>query len=200
MGAARLPSPPFLSADLSRVDQAWRLVYAYRGAVERSFKRGKPIFGSVESLRSSSHFPTLVEAAAVCIEHQIAPISWACWSIEMWGAGTDEKRTSKPPPVTWVWSPTRIVDRRGWYGRECGAFEGGRVFQGGAQREYRTRYKTLLARLLRLRADASEDQIRAVVEPLFPDGWEEWIEEARAENAQMQAALDREVGRGRWYW
>lgn len=199
MGAARLRNPPLLPADLPRVEQAWRLVYAYRGAVERVYKKARLVFGSVETLRTSSHFPVLVEAAAVLVEHQIAPIPWACWSVELW-SGVDGKQAKRPPPVAWVWNPNRIAERRGWFGREAAAFDGGRVFQGQVQQDYRAAYKTLVARLSALPATASEEEIRPIVRALFPDGWEEWIEDARAENARAQAAIDREVDRGRWYW
>jgi hypothetical protein len=198
MQAARLRGPPLLPADLSRAEQAWRLVYAYRGAVERAYRLKKPIFAGTD-VRRSPHYAALVEGAAVLLQHQIPPIAWACWSVETWRA-SEGRQAAKPPPVTWVFGADRISKRRGWFGREASAYDGGRVFQGPLQVEYRQTYKLLEARLGRLGEGAPEAAVRAMVREHFPDGWDEQIRAARDENARTQAALDREVARGKWYW
>lgn len=198
MRAARLPSPPPLGADLTKTDQVWRLVYAYRGAVERTFGVPRPVFARGK-LRESKFFGDLVVAATAAVEHEIAPIAWACWSTEVWVSG-DGAQSKKPPPLTWVWSSNRIRGRRGWFGHEAGAFDGGRVYPSEAQLEYRRRYKLMMAELARLNPDPSESEIRRVVAAAFPDGWDDLMEDAWNENAKMQAALNAMVARGEWVW
>jgi hypothetical protein len=194
LGQATIPHPPRLDAEDGDPARADHLADAYRRGVEAkfggrcwAFRRGR--------IERSKHYATLVSAAALFVEHDIAPAAWVAWSIATW------KRyhtADRPPPIGWMFGAKRIAERRGWFSAEAGDYSGGLVQKGPLARQ-------LIADWFAMRRAIDKAgawrEPKALVAEFFPDDtWGERLAAARAETKKLAADLRRRAEAGEWFW
>lgn len=194
VGVAAVPNPPTLDTSMTDRERAIRLADAYRGAVRArlrldafAFKRG--------DVTRSKHYPTLVEAAAFMLAHELAPAAWCAWSCDVWRQYAGGR---KPPPIPWVFGAKRLAERRGWFEAEEGAYTGGRVSYGPEQSRLVQRYLAARLEIDRAGAFASPEGVFA---KWFPgDAYERAVERARVEVERASTSLRRDADMGVFLW
>lgn len=196
MGCAVVPPPPLLAADAPEPALVAELLRAYRGAAGDRWGRRCYVLWKWDpaspKARESSNFRLLADAAACMRAQGIAPAAWAAWSCDVWrtfGKGL--------PPLRWVFSQTRLVERAGWFRHEE-PIAGGRVIFGKAVRDLLARWENMAAEVRWARDPA---QARAVAARWFPeDLWERMLGAARASAQADREALALAVRDGRFVW
>lgn len=136
LAVPRVPSPPLLDSELSRLRRVEALVRCYRALIEA--RTGEPCYVLARGdVRRSRFFGSLADAASSLIDQEVAPASWAAFSWDVWHHYSNRPaRTS--PPLNWVYSTSRVNERLGWFRREESSY-------GGGHRVFSARHKELLS-------------------------------------------------------
>jgi len=195
IGAPKIPPPPCLSADLSDEGCVKKLGGAYRGAFESRYGKRSYVM-TRGSVKKGKFYKSLVTSANFMRDNEIAPASWAAFSLDCWISfgEKNEGANKKPPPVNWVFSMKRLEERAGWFDREASSYGGGRLL-------FTRSHKDLLRRYDGLRRAAHRELLtEALIEQWFPGGWEKHYDMAKKEAAADQARLRDMVRRGEFVW
>lgn len=186
---ARIPSPPLLPEDdqdaaewLARLYQDLRRV------------RGLPRWGWRGPLRRQKWWPALKAGVAALREHDLNPVQWMGWSFAIWGG-------KGPPPLAWVLSGSRMVERHGWFSAEAEdvAF-GGRVMPTPTSTRLMQAWERMANAVYRI-GPATPNQVREVAHRhLTPDDAAAMLRAANEEAEQMAREIKADVERGRWVW
>jgi hypothetical protein len=201
-----IPAPPKLPEGLSDFEAARWLMNAYRGAVNARYyartmtgKKPKRCMVLIQrgALEKSPYLPVLVTAARTMRDCDIAPAAWVAWNVDLW-KGRGDKASAKPPPLRYVFSEKRILEKRGWFGKEAGSYEGRRSIPVPTAQALKQRWSTMWRQLC-AQTDRSQEAVSATVARWFPEGlYERMVQEARAETIDMQARLNSDALSGRW--
>ena len=157
--AARVPAPPQV-VDGKLPAQAAQLVRAYHAAIARHYSRGRGTAVSSDPLTliGTEHYSTLLNAIPTMIEYKAAPDAWVEFSFWFWAKhvqnykgktwdATPSKiktpRAGMPPPLKWVYSPKRLIERNDYFAWAESRTKGGRVLCSPAQRTLLRRYSML---------------------------------------------------------
>ena len=143
--------------------------------------------------------PTLAEAAALLVEHQITPAAWVEWSWLLWNA--DEKRRGTVPSLGYVFSAKRLASNKlvHWF-RQEGPVLGGELLDGPARKDMRARHEAMRTELRSLVAPRDEE-VKAIVDKHFPDGlYDVLAEQERQHAVETEADLRRKTRSGGWPW
>lgn len=190
VNAAHVPPPPRLNEEHDPSVWAQALVDAYRGAVVSRFKHSHPFPRA--TLSKKPFYPLLIKGAEALIDYEIAPASWAAWSCDVWRRyGAKGKPSKKPPHLTWVWSPSRIQERHGWFRNEEGGYGGGRLVIGPALRALLDRYYDARRRVF-------GGEPAAVALP--PEEWLKLVDAAKVEADDYRHRMANQVRAGLWLW
>ncbi len=195
IGVPKIPPPPSLSSDLSDEASVKKLAEAYRGAFESRYNKRSYVM-TRGSVKRSKFYKSLVASAHFMRENDIAPASWAAFSLDSWISFSEknEGAKTKPPPVNWVFSMKRLEERLGWFDREASSYGGGRLL-------FTRKHKDILRRYDGLKRAAQRELItEALIEKWFPGGWEKHYDMAKKEAAADQARLRDIVRRGDFVW
>lgn len=191
----KIPPPPCLSNSLNDEQCVKKLGEAYRGAYESRY--GKRCYVMTRgSVKRSKFYKALVAAANFMRDNDIAPASWAAFSLDCWISFGEKNEGSnkKPPPVNWVFSMKRLEERSGWFDREASSYGGGRLL-------FTAKHKDLLRRYEELRRAAHKELLtEELIERFFPGGWERHYDAAKKEAAKDTARLLAMVKRGEFVW
>lgn len=196
VSAALVPPAPKLHADTPTVTQATMLARAYRGAIEKRFGRQKHPILARGDISRSKHFVHLTTFAEELIAHDIAPAAWCIHRIDVWRKLPKSPSRPLTPSITWVFSLDAISDAKRWKFRaeyERGSL-GGRMIFSKVHLRLLAIYNAMHADLRRMRkADA--------VAKHFPNGlYDELVDQARRESAEISYRLSGDVARGRHVW
>lgn len=203
---ARTPNPPLLDPEAGNLERAHSLMRAYNAAINRKFpprpnRAGKvrPHGAGMKLTAKSKLFPTLVEAAQLLIDHEIAPAAWCTWSCDIWrDYGNGKGNSKKPPPLAWVLGPKRISERYGWFAAEESGYSGGRAIVGPVLKQLLTRYYAMESAIFRADAYLNPE---VVVKEFFPgDTYEQMVKAARAECAATAEQLVQQAADGVQPW
>ena len=193
------PEPPLLRADDTDKRRETFLAATWASAYEARFGRKDWTFrGRGKRSKIVKHRPVLLAAAAMFVEHEIAPAAWLGFSFDVWGA---KQHDLKPPPIAWAYNADRIEKRRGWFRSEgASQYKGGLAMTTPGLRSLRKRYASMQSRLLSLRGDPPTDaQVLAVVEKYFPSGlYDVLVDKARDEALEQQERLRHRAAAGDW--
>lgn len=194
---AVVPAPPKLKPDDRSRDQVAALVKAYKSAVLAKY--GQRIWSLRTGYQLERHplYPKLLAAAKMVLDLGLSPIAWAAWSIDVWRE--HNAKAKKPPPVQWVFAESRLTERVGWFRRDSG-YAGGRIELGAVARNLLARYSSMQAELVGAQ-DHSAVTIQTIVEHWFPGSlFEDLVDRARVEAAEIQRELNNKAERGEWLW
>lgn len=192
---ATVPSPPLLDPSADEHSHAVLLARWYVGAAESRFK-GKCYLFARHPVERSKHYALLKRAAQVFIERNIPPAAWCAFSCDVWREYGGNK---KPPLVSWVFSPKRIENRRGWFRAESGDYTGGLVVMTPAARDLLDLQHRM--RLTIARENPSPDRLARIVRHYFPgDRFAELVSQVDEEARAVAADFDRRMKEGRWLW
>jgi hypothetical protein len=194
-----MPAPPMLDrvagTDLgAQVDQ---LASYYRAAVEARYARKCHAFA--RGVGASRYAPLLRAAAAKLVEAGIAPAAWVAWCIGVWQRGARITEASTPPPVTWVFSATRVHERAGWFGRDAGSFQG-RTILSDEHRQLAHTYERAMA-AARLRSPTTATEAMAIFAEFFPRrSYDDLAQAARMVSDHTRADLAARAAAGEFLW
>ena len=159
MPVARVPNPPQV-VDGKLPQQAVQLVRAYHSAIARHYSRGRgtAVSSDLLTLIGTEHYVTLINALPTMIEYKAAPDAWVEFSFWFWnkhvqnykGKAWDTTpstiktpRKGMPPPLKWVYSPKRLIERNDYFAWAESRTKGGRIIQSRAHAELLRRYAIL---------------------------------------------------------
>lgn len=208
--APYVPSPPLMDATLDEVSRVRRLLTIYDGAVRSRYKVARPATrigkavlvddpltgGKVRATRmqDAKQFIPLAAAADALVRLEVAPAAWAAFSVDVWKRFSDGTR---PPPLTWVWSRDRIVERREWFQSEENGYVGRRLVLTKAHHALLRRYNAMRYALIR----SDPEQHSAIIEKHFHgDKYARLVEAARRATLSEQHRLNEQAEIGAWLW
>jgi hypothetical protein len=193
----RAPHPPLLDADATKLERAHVLATAYRAALKNRFKQDSWEMRK-GPLQRSKHYPMLVEAAQLLIDHEIAPAAWCVWSCDIWRDFGGKGNKRKPPPVGWVLGPKRIAERYGWFASEESGYMGGAPVHGPILKELVRRYAKMHDALYQRDAYLNPEE---VVAEFFPGtAYAETLAAAKNECRILAGQLQEKVAAGSYIW
>lgn len=173
-------------------------------SIRSILKKERVSFVWESSLRSA-----IVEFAQKCIELGVSPVSWIAWSMDSWkdfgeGDGALPKAKSsakiKVPPLSWVISITRLVEREEWFWSESHAYVGNSQIRLDSARAMREALDAYRVECLSLYADSTDADVLAVYNACFPGGFANAWDLLKKEAAEAKAALVAQVNAGQWIW
>jgi hypothetical protein len=190
---ATVPDPPLLDARRDERGRVLSLCFTWRAVLKA--RGGRGFFVPTASINSGwRFFRQMVNAAEMLIKHEIAPAAWAAWTIDVWRQGGQKD----DPPITLVWAAGMIEKKRGWFGRECATYMGGRVLFGEKHRELLRRWTSMGYALLR---EPDPSAAPAIVERWFPGAtYDVLVRAATVEAATKTAELRERMESGEWLW
>ena len=192
----RVPAAPELPAAATDAELALWLQKAYLGAVVMQFGRGhrSKFFRRRSLVTKSKHFPALVAAARHMREQGIRPAPWALWSLRHAAEGL-----RGPPSPTWVFSLTRLRERRAWYLDEADRYCQGRTTLDPPV--FRELVKRYFAMKHALHCEPDEGLWPAIAARWFPGGlYDQMVHQSRVEGAAMAAQVEAMRQAGDWIW
>jgi len=143
--------------------------------------------GSITAYR---YYNSLVTAAKLLLQFKTSPLTWAYWSMGIW---EEWKGPSKPAPVHWIFSASRIDIRVEQYRREAG--------DGAPKAVLTFMHRALIQRYNKFTTDALIIGCKKATEKHFPGGtYEALVKKARYEQKSKQREVDARVRNGEWVW
>jgi len=189
VGAARYPPPPKLAPAMSASEKVRLLTTAYRSSIEHETGEKSFVFrGSDPKPRTRGQ---LLNAAAMLINHDLAPHSWCHFHASTWWHHSKER---PPPTILQVYRQKLIEKRRGW----CRRFNarnalGGQCSHGKTYLDMLARYDAMTTAMLRDHTVKLSD--------FFPgDSYEEQLAVIRLEGEATQAEYEERIADGEWLW
>lgn len=193
-----VPNPPLLDPHDIPGRKAYLLQRWFEGAVEVRTKKRCWSFRAERAghITQSKYFDLLTKAAAVFIEHDIAPAAWCAFSVDVW-----RENNKGAPPIAWVFAAKRIEERRGWFRSVSSDYSGGRVLYSEAGRELMQRQAKLERVLRTLPPEASDAQVAAcAASVLSVDEHVRLVADVLKSAKQMNEDLAAKVFVGEWVW
>jgi hypothetical protein len=183
------------------LDAAEWLMKSYRGAVETRYKTKVWGLQRRKDLEKSKHLPGLVEAVNALREADIAPASWAAFSVDVWRDCGEVKRDNKgklmPPPIKWMWSAKRIRERQDWFADEASTYETIRVTYGDKAKALMAKWGQYQAAIFR--AAVRGHPLEKVTTQFWPNNsYEVLLAEANAEAARLGDMMQARAAQGAW--
>lgn len=201
---AVVPDPIKLADDHSEEYRVKLLASAYRGAVEKQYR--KPCHFMKRFTRRAASFGLLVKAAALLQAFDVAPAAWCIWSVRRWylarthQAGYVAGAPVPLPPVGVVFSARSIEDRLADSDRRYVVEDsavGGRLIFGKTHKLLLKRYGEMRGALIA----AGPNSRAAVVERFFPGTtYDDMVDAARVEAVEIRNKLEDRVARGEVIW
>jgi len=190
LSVAKIPRPKLLHENLSDRECVEFMISVYRGAVVSRFK--KPCYAFTRGdISKSKYYRGFVSAAGVLKDFEVAPASWAAFSVDAW---CDYMTSSKPPGANWVYSAKRLQEKQEWFENELVSYGGGRLLFSAAHTDAIKRYTGLRQQTAQL------ELTEALIEKWFPGGWQKHYEKATIQNQQDQKKLNELAERGEFIW
>jgi hypothetical protein len=199
---ARIPSPPLLDAGLGPQRRRSLLARWYRCAVESRF--GKVREASAGFARNPKTFALLDRAAALLLEHEVAPAAWCAWCCDLQVQRANDPSKLKAPSIRWVFSEKWITSifpaRRGWFRSES-RYLGGRIIAGSALRMLEDRWDAMNQELRRARAYTDDEQRPIIERWLSKKLYDGLIALAHRQAAETQELVNNLARSGdKWLW
>lgn len=217
---AVVPSAPKLNPDQSWEDWLLLMAKAYEGACAQRWplelrtkvrktgaKKGQAyiqrptgMLGHPRSPKWDSFREKLKDAAEALLSLDLSPFAWASFSAQVWRGMNEHKngertgKIAKWPPVDWLWSATRILERGDSPAvHEC--TEGGTVVYGDTHKLLLSKYTDLQREVgFGVPVDAALDKVLPLSE------YERLLQQARIEAEDTQRELNRRARAGEWLW
>ena len=192
-----IPPPPLLEKGLSDIEIAEKLAAAYRGAVAAVY--GKKCFVLMRGdIRAAKQFSSLVVAGDFLRQLNVAPISWAHWSVKVW---FNWKRGKSNPPVHWVYAVTRL-DQKLVEFRSAHHSSTPKVALTPTHKRLLSIYNGMVTDLNSLSSkNCKQQQQSIVVAKHFPSGlYKRLVSRVNVEVASIQERINTRVERGEWIW
>jgi hypothetical protein len=189
-----IPHPPKLTPEMPDLERATLMLRAYMGAVKARTGKHPWVFGRhpFRDLASSKHYRTLLAGASALMAMDVAPAAWAVFSVDVW---LRYETSKKPPPPKWMFLPSRIEERHGWFEGDCGNALGGRVVFGEKAQVLVKRYTAAREQVM-----LTGDVARAVARWFPGDSYSQMVSEVQKEALEVQAHINWRVERGDWLW
>lgn len=192
------------AVDAERLWRAFQSVARFRGAKNAGgagWARKRSASPAVEE-KGRAVETLLRNCARAMRDHDVEPVAWVAWSWDVWNhAAAQRGRASQPPPLRWVFSDRRVVDRHGWFRSETGHFRTRRMARWApAVRDLWARWNSLLSRVRGLHPVDHADRVRGEVAVAFPDGYEAHSARAVAASAAQRAEIADAFERGVYLW
>lgn len=199
---ALVPPPLLLDPKLPPLERVEALAAAYRGAVEARTPGFRCWTLTRGDLTKHASYSTLVAAAAVLIEREIAPTAWSLFSVDAWKKfifAANPKAGANPPP-RWVYLTSRLEDHAEWFDTQAGEYTGGRTYFAPQHLELAARHQRMTRDVLATRPRTARELL-AVVDRHFPDGsWDKLLADAIQATRLMQTQIDDATRRGAVLW
>lgn len=214
---AKLPAPPLVSRAHAEPRAAAFIALWYRSAIDHTYGNCR-VFNSVEqrAVLATPHYPALINAIPLLLEHHIAPGSWTAFSATVWqryavegrGAAWDsipsKRRAPKrgmPPPPKWVFSLKRLEERTDWFAWHEARFRGGRLHVTEAHKALIACFEELKLALLTLEKEPTRLRVQdLVLQYLPPARYQRLKDKAEDEAEWQQTEWNDQVKKGVWLW
>lgn len=192
-----VPGPREIPADLGDEDAVEWMLKMYRGAVEKKTGKRCWVFPKKGDARKSKHWPKLKQAMELFREYRWAPGTWVQWMFATWF--TDGRRKT-PPNTGYVFNPTYMMERSGWFEAEQASYQATRLVYNDIAKAILARYRKMQEELVSTGA-RSEEAVRSVVEKHWPNGlYEKALMRANTRTRSDQATVAQKLLSGDWLW
>jgi hypothetical protein len=143
----------------------------------------------------------LRDGARGLMDMGFAPMAWVKWSFDVWNAGQESRgKKAAAPPVSWVFNPTRMHERRGWFEKDAAIYDFKWIQQVPESTALCRRWNDMRTDLLCLK-DPDEQSVRALVREHFPEGWDlAYCRAMDANNAHAQKLREAAIAGRVYLW
>jgi hypothetical protein len=225
-----VPAPPRINPSWTEDEQIAFFARAWTTAIEhktgqpcwllRNRRQGR---GKKQKLVSGidKHREELLAAIKLCIEHKLQPGPWIAFSYDEWvnvlskserteatqsvSSKTKSRRRKRRksaviPPIRWVFSESRIVDRAGWYGHvlERELYRG--TIRFTTKHRKLIRLHTAMRFALMALSSPTKAEVDKIVDRFLPERYELLVRQCNSETAREQERLSRRAREGEWLW
>jgi hypothetical protein len=126
-----------------------------------------------------------------------SPGTWVQWMFATW---FHDGRRKTPPNTGYVFNPTYMLERAGWFEAEQASYQATRIVYNEIAKAILVRYRKMQEELASTGA-RSEDAVRYVVEKHWPNGlYEKALRRANDRTRSDQATIAAKLLRGDWLW
>ncbi len=205
---ARVPEPPLLAPGDTEPARALHLALAYRTVVAQRYGRCfhktarwcRRFCGVVDEddiMRMRPEFAYLTTSAELLLNLRIAPLAWVAFSVDVYRQYAARK---SPPGVVWTYAPTRIEERKDWFGYAEQKFRGGRLIIEPEHRELITSFERMRYALM-LVSPLSESRVDRIVRAhLSPQKYERLVDALEDKTEEKRREFRRAIQRREWIW
>lgn len=208
----RLPNPPMLDPKQTFAKQSWTCFCVYRAAIRAVFHASPWKTMTQQGFYRSRNYPIVGKVVPLLLEAQIAPAAWVGYSISAWQRVGTYDRTwdaapserKKPavtiPPIQYVFSGTRVVERAASFAWHAVRYDGGMIAMTSAHITLLAKWERMRRELLRLQP-TREEEVVAIVAARFAEGeYERLLEEAKKQCEEQEDDWAQLVRRGVFLW
>lgn len=216
---ARVPSPPLLTAEMSKRKALRVMALGFRAAMAHSWGSAGRMLSEVESddrdaILQSKYLQPMLDAIPLMIDFKVAPASWTLFSIMVWRqyvlsgprawdavpSRSRKPNRGVPPTPSFVFSKKRLETRTEWFAFHEAHCRGGKLLISDAHRALVARYDDLKQVLLGLQ-EPTEATVREAVQQMLTQRTCDRLAKAVQQGYDFQQdELNARVQGGEWLW